>query len=323
MGAVDRAVVGEDARDLDHLLARRRVRRRIEQPRAQPRRTRVQRLLEPAAHDGDLACGGGAVEAVHRAEAQGRVPDLGENVDRRRVGIERGEIVGEAREVMLGAVADQVGWGRRHAPGREGCEADTAIAGDHRGHPLARLARHQRVAEHPAVVVGVDVDETRRQRQAARRDLGCARRGADRADGNDAVVAHRNVALARRRAGALDQPCAADDQIDAPIVAVHVAASYGPVPLNQCLGENSKRNPSPWPESYCDDPVPTRPKHLCEPSVAMVVDASRTIGSLAHRRTPTTAADPRRTALRRSVTRSASPCDRNRKGPRVPVHPGN
>ena len=64
-----------------------------------------------------------------------------------------------------------------------------------------------------AVIVGVDVDEARRDQQALGVDLlGALAR--DLADGGDPAVLDRDVGFANGRAGAVGQVAAAHDQIE-------------------------------------------------------------------------------------------------------------
>ena len=90
-------------------------------------------------------------------------------------------VVGEARELIRLFAAEQVHRRRRVAVEGHRGEADPAIAGDDGGHALADLRQHVRRVEHDAVVVGVGVDEARRERMAAEIVLGPAGAGGNRA----------------------------------------------------------------------------------------------------------------------------------------------
>jgi hypothetical protein len=59
----------------------------------------------------------------------------------------------------------------------------------------------------------VDVDEAGRDHLAARVDHAARRPRRARVDGDDAAVAQAHVGLARRRAGAVDHPAAADGEV--------------------------------------------------------------------------------------------------------------
>ena len=72
-------------------------------------------------------------------------------------------VVGEGRELVGLARAEQVHRRRRVAGEGHRREADAAIAGDDRRHALADLRQHVRRVEHDAVVVRVRVDEARRR----------------------------------------------------------------------------------------------------------------------------------------------------------------
>ena len=152
--------------------------------------------------------------------AQRLVADQEQAVDRGRAGVQRLQIGAEGRETVVACAAQKVHRRGRVSARREGCERDAAIAGDHGRHPLARLGGHVAVEER-AVVMGVDVDEARRDDEAAGVDLplpGCV---AQHADLRDAPAVHRHIVLARRRAGAVDDAAAPDNQFVA-----HVRSSF-------------------------------------------------------------------------------------------------
>ena len=79
--------------------------------------------------------------------------------------------------------------------------------------PWLTLHCHQRIAEQRAVVVGVGVDEARRQRQAVGLDFAAALESRQVADRDDAIVLHREIAAHARPAAAVDQQRVADDEI--------------------------------------------------------------------------------------------------------------
>ena len=76
-------------RELDDLFRRGCVRGRVEQPRAHAHGAGRQRVLQSPSHPSDLARRGRAIEPVHGADSQRRVADLGDNVDGRRIAIQR------------------------------------------------------------------------------------------------------------------------------------------------------------------------------------------------------------------------------------------
>ena len=96
--------------------------------------------------------------------------------------------------------------------GVQRCERETAVAADD-GRDTVHVARRRaRVPEQLRVVVGVRIDEPRRQDEVGAVER--ARRGVvDVADGADATVGHRDVADAARRAGAVHHRRTPHDQI--------------------------------------------------------------------------------------------------------------
>ena len=148
-------------------------------------RAGAQGLLGEARHLLDLALARhlGMVGAAiaHDVEAQRAVRQLGRDIDGPAHRRQRVEIVGEGFPVEFHAFVqhragnvldafhqvDQVG--RLARPHRR--EADAAIA-EHRGRDaMPRGGRDERVPGRLAVIVGVDVDEARRDHQARRIDL--------------------------------------------------------------------------------------------------------------------------------------------------------
>ena len=91
-------------------------------------------------------------------------------------------------------------------------EADAAIAHHRRGDAVPARGLQARIPGRLAVIVGVDVDEARRDQQALGVDLlgALARHLADR---GDLAVLDRDVGLARAAARAVGHRAAADDQI--------------------------------------------------------------------------------------------------------------
>ncbi len=98
------------------------------------------------------------------------------------------------------------------AVGLGGCEADAAIAHDDGGDAVPARRRHFGIPCRLAVIVGVDVDEARRDDLAARVDF-LAPRCQILAHRNDAVAVDRDVGDERRAARAIDDRAAANHQI--------------------------------------------------------------------------------------------------------------
>ena len=77
---------------------------------------------------------------------------------------------------------------------------------------MPRGGRDERVPGRLAVIVGVDVDETRRDHQARRIDLAPALAELG-ADGGDPAVLHGDIGHAARRAGAVENGSVSDDEV--------------------------------------------------------------------------------------------------------------
>ena len=155
--------------DLDHFLRAGGARRRVGQPGGHADGAGLQRLFHPRAHDGDLGRRSLAFQVRHRGHAQRDVAQQHGAVGRRRLLAQGLQIIAVAFVAEPAAVAVQQVQ-RRHAR-RARRQRDAAVAGDHGGDALADLGRHGAVGQHGAVVMGMGVDEARRQHQAARVDL--------------------------------------------------------------------------------------------------------------------------------------------------------
>ena len=97
-------------------------------------------------------------------------------------------------------------------PGLHGRKAHAAVAHHRGGHAVPAGRLQVAVPGGLAVVVGVDVDETRRHQQAACVDLLAATAG-HAAHGDDHAAVHRHVGAAQRAAAAVGQLAAADHQV--------------------------------------------------------------------------------------------------------------
>jgi len=101
---------------------------------------------------------------------------------------------------------------RRHAVSNQRRQADSAIADDDGRDALADLGQHVRRRQHDLVIVGVDVDESRRDDPAAGIDhdgAACRQVGTDR---DDALALDAHVGSEARCAGAVDDGAAAQQQ---------------------------------------------------------------------------------------------------------------
>ncbi len=112
---VDAAIGLHRLRQRDHLVGRRILGRRIIKPGRHADGAALQRCLQSAPHGVDLGRRRGAVERIHRAGAQGCVPDLAGGVQRRRVLVERREIAVKGLEELARFAADDVERRRRIA----------------------------------------------------------------------------------------------------------------------------------------------------------------------------------------------------------------
>ena len=81
------------------------------------------------------------------------------NVARRRVRLDLGEIVGEARIPITFPIAQQIERSGRKSIKHQWGETDAAIAGDDCGDALRHLRFHGGAAEHQRIVVRMRIDE--------------------------------------------------------------------------------------------------------------------------------------------------------------------
>ena len=181
--------------DLDHFLRAGGARRRVGQPGGHADGAGLQRLFHPRAHDGDLGRRSLAFQVRHRGHAQRDVAQQHGAVGRRRLLAQGLQIIAVAFVAEPAAVAVQQVQRRHHAR-RARRQRDAAVAGDHGGDALADLGRHGAVGQHGAVVMGMGVDEARRQHQARASTSARARRQVAHAD--DAAVIDGHVALETR-----------------------------------------------------------------------------------------------------------------------------
>src|SRR5262249_39225367 len=90
-------------------------------------------------------------------------------------------------------------------------DREPTVAGDHARDAVPRRRRERRVPEDLRVVVRVDVDEARRHGMPTGVEL--AGTGQAITDPGDGVAGHRDIGATARRAGAVDDRAAADDEI--------------------------------------------------------------------------------------------------------------
>nr|WP_262402566.1 hypothetical protein [Actinomadura sp. CNU-125] len=194
--------------------------------RGEPHRARRHGLAHDAAHRLGLGGGRGALLAADREQPQRRVPDERADVEALGARVDGGKVVGVGLEAPVDALVEGL---QRHALdvlqgadddvavlGAGGRDAEAAVAHDDAGHAVPAGRGEVAVPEDLRVVVGVDVDEAGRERQAVQvDDLGArARRQlAGCADGGDAVGLDGDVVRDGRAAGAVHQRGAAQQQV--------------------------------------------------------------------------------------------------------------
>ena len=93
--------------------------------------------------------------------------------------------------------------------GRDRCQREAAIAAEHRGHAVQRGGAGVGVPEELGVVVGVEVDETRRHQQSRGVDDGVGSRSDAGPDGVHPFAVEEHVGLHRCRPRAVDDRPAA------------------------------------------------------------------------------------------------------------------
>ncbi len=186
----------------------------------------MQRFLEQHPHMGDLRVGGnfGMIGAAlaHHIETQYTVGHLRADVHDFGHRVQNIEVLGEGLPVETYAFGqhrarnvfhalheiDQVRRGSRAHRGK----ADSAVAEDDRGHAVPGRWRKIRIPGDLAVVVGVDVDESRSNQHAPGVDFAVSTPYI-RAYPADGFSIDRDVGFATRRASAVDNHAAANNQI--------------------------------------------------------------------------------------------------------------
>ena len=206
-------------------------------------RAGLDRLLDDARHAGDVLGVGGLVARTpftHHVAPDRAVGHLGSVIDCQPLLFDRVKVFGEA----LPLPGDSLGQRRTgdilhafhqfdeplFAAGCHGCEPDTTVAADHRGHPVQARRLQQSVPADLTVVVGVDVDEP-----GCHDASGCVdvlrRLGVQTAvvalaapDLDNDPVLDPDIGPERRATGAVDNGSSGDRQV------VHAASSAVPPP---------------------------------------------------------------------------------------------
>ena len=213
VGGVDGAESCQLFGQLHDFVRGRRKRAGICQARGQSQRTGLQALAQLFAHRGNFAGRGGAIQIVEMVAAQCGVAHQRGDVQRRVRRFDRRAVIAERRINKGGAAAQQVHRVRRIAAQTHRRSTDAAVADDHRGHPLAELGQHLRLADHHGVVMGVHVDETRRQHATGGVDLLGGAGVVQVADALDATVQYRQVGGVAGAVAAIDDQRVANQRV--------------------------------------------------------------------------------------------------------------
>ena len=189
---------------------------RVEQARGEAGGTVLHRLVDVVEHGADLHAGGAAANVGHGGEPEGGMADEGRDIDGGHGVGDGAGVAGEARERVGRPRPEQVHGRGRIVGEPHGREADSAVAGDDRGHALADLGPHVGLVEQDTVVVGVRVDEAGGKRPAAEvmfRPAAAAGDRAGAADERDALARHRKLARNRCAARSVVQHSVPEDVI--------------------------------------------------------------------------------------------------------------
>ena len=192
----------------------------------EPGRAVTERGAQEFLHLPDLCGGRGALRRVvaHDRASDRAVPDVGRDVHTDA----SVEIAEEFAERAAGPIDRGLQRVRAHpfdaAEHQQeprdvvrfgGAQGEPAVAGEDRGHAVPRSGRRGRVPVQLRVVVGVDVDEARRDGQTVGvDDLARLDRVAERADLGDAAVVHCDIRGACRPARPVHDGAAPDEEID-------------------------------------------------------------------------------------------------------------
>ncbi len=187
--------------------------------------TRGDTLGDELGHACDVVVRGGLVGRTalpHHERAYRAVRNLGGDVDRARDAIDRVEVLGDRFPVppdgfpqrRAGDALDTLHEPDEPVPpiGGRGGEADAAVAHHHGGHAVPDGRGEQRIPRDLSVVVGVDVDESRRDREPGRVELLAPGFG-DGADRGDSTGVDRDVGELRTPAEPVDDRPVPDHQI--------------------------------------------------------------------------------------------------------------
>ena len=206
---IDAALVGQQLRQRDHLVHVGGRVRLVVQAGAEADRARIQPLGQAVPHGVDFPGRGFLPDVVHAGEAQRAVADEIGDVGARLRGGDGLDIVRHALEAEVFEATQQVEGRRRRLHPAEGNrrKAYAAVPGDHGRHALTDLGDHVGADKDRVVVVGVGVDEARRDNAAGGVDLARAARVPDSTgfrDGANPVAPERHIGAPPWRARAVD-----------------------------------------------------------------------------------------------------------------------
>ena len=190
---------------------------RIVKPGGKARSAFRQGLLHAQPHAFDFAIIGNAHDiAIHGFHAHGLVADQRIGIHFRALLFQLMRVITETIEAPPAIFANQI-QRRRWAFGKaRGRKADTAIADNNRGDPLADLAGHAGgPTQHGAIIMRVAINEARRHGLAARHDFAVCAGAAQITHRHNAVARDTNIPAPACAAGAINDGRIADDQIAA------------------------------------------------------------------------------------------------------------
>ena len=215
-------ILGSERADVEPVAAAVRVRARG----GEAERAGLHRLGGEIGHAVDLACGGAfhviAAAIAHDIGAQCGVGHVGAEIHRIFALAQGVEIVGEAFPVPRQPLGERRpgnildAFEQLDQPivlvGAGGGETNAAIAHRRRGDAVDRGGGEDVIPGDLAVVMGVDVDEARRDGAAIGVER-LARGAGDVSDRDDLVVLDRDIAAEARGAGAVDDGAVGDEQV--------------------------------------------------------------------------------------------------------------
>ena len=167
-------------------------------------------FCEQFPHYRDLCCVRPSGDVIHHRQAQRRMADKRDDIDRRPGLGDRCCVGGHCRELVRSGPAEQAHRRRRLVPERHRCQRDSAVSDNDGRNALTDLEGHARLVQHSPVVMRMGVDEARCQGQPGQVDFGDGpqfgklARAPNRCD---PAVRHRNLAGEFRSSCSVMDPC--------------------------------------------------------------------------------------------------------------------